>query len=236
MSVRTAIDRFTFRGALSPPAVASRQGIWCQKITAAAGSPTVASVSGGSMDLAMDNTFEVQNLCLYMGDILPYDIDDLIRVEFLAKVSASLDATVTAILGVASARNDDPDLIADAALFKLAGSNTLVVETDDGTNEVNDGSADGFTLSTTYKRLAIDFATGIKSQSAPSLSTGGKSDIRFLASNTNGSLRRVGKNTSHSMAAYSGNLQLIAQIQKTSGTATGTLSLLEALVEYKLPA
>jgi len=171
-----------------------------------------------------------------MGDILPYDIDDLIRVEFLAKISASLDASVTAVMGVASARNDDPDAIVDAALFKLAGSNTLVIETDDGTNEVNDGSADGFTLAATYKRLAIDFATGIKSQSAPSLSAGGKADIQFFAGNSNGSLRRIGKNTAHSMAAYAGDLQLIAQIQKTAGTAVGTLSLLEATVEYKLPA
>ena len=236
MSVRTATDRFSFRGAISPPTLANRQGIWCKKITAATGSPTVAAASGGAMELALDNTNEAQNLCLYMGDILPYDIDDLIRVEFLAKISASLDSSVTAVLGVASARNDDPDSVAEAAWFKLAGSNTLVIETDDGTNEVDDGSADGFTLSSTYKRLAIDFATGIKSQSAPSLSTGGKSDIRFFAGNTSGSLRRVGRNTSHSMAAYAGNLQLIAQIQKTAGTATGTLSLLEALVEYKLPA
>jgi len=236
MGYRTRTKVYDFRGAVSPPVVASRVGEWCSKITKTAGSPTVAAVSGGGLALAMDNANEVQNLCLYMGDILPFDIDDLIRVEFLAKISASLNAAVTAVFGVASARNDNPDSITEAALFKLDGSNTVVVETDDGTNEVNDGSADGMTLEATYKRFAIDFATGIKSQSAPSLSTGGKSDIQFHIGNSNGSLRRVGRNTSHSMAAYAGNLQLIAQIQKTAAAVTGTLTILEAEVEYKVPA
>jgi hypothetical protein len=233
MSVRTAKDRFHFRGAFSPPAVASRQGDWCSKAT---GSATIAAVSGGAMALALAATNEVENGCLYMGDILPYDIDDLIRLEIIAKVSGTLSANTSLAFGLAGARNDAIDSIAQAALFRAIGNNTIVLETDDGTNEVDDGGADGAVISTSYKRFVIDFATGIKTQSAPSLSLGGKANILFYVGNPNGSLRQVGKNTSHSMAAYTGNLQLFAQLQKASSTDTLTLSLLEFNVEYKLPA
>lgn len=232
MGARTRKIVYDFRGALSPPAVASRQGIWCSKAT---GSCTIKSVSGGPIDLALDATSEVQNACLYMGDILPFAIADIVRVSFIAKISASLAAAVRAVLGVASARNDDPDAIAANAWFQCAGANTLTVETDDGTTDLDD-KATGDSLAATYKELVIEFAEGIASKSPPALSTGGKSNIGFYVGNTNGSRRRVAQNTQFDMSAYSSNLQLFAQIQKTSGTAVGTLSILEAAIELKLPA
>lgn len=224
---------YDFRGALSPPAVASREGIWCKKITGAA-PPTCASVSGGPMELALTSASQAQIVTFYMGDILPFDIDDLIRVSFLAKISDELDASVNAVLGLAGAQNDDPDAVAANAWFKLGGSNSLLCESDDGTTD-NDDKATGLTLGASYKRLAIDFSEGIHSQSPPSQSLGGKSNVIFSAGNSNGSLRRVAHNTRFDMSGYSSNLQLFAQIQKASGTAVGTLSILEAEVEYKLP-
>lgn len=236
MSVRTAIDRFRFRGNILIPATASSDaGIWTKAITGAA-PPTVAVASGGAVELALTADEQIQNACLYMGDVLPYDIDDLIRVDFLAKMSGTLGSASSIAFGLASARNDAIDSIATAALFRAIGNNTVVLETDDGTNEVDDGSSGGETITTSYKRFAIDFASGVKTQSPPSASLGGKADIHFYISNSNGSLRRVGQNSAHSMNAYSGNLQLLAQIQKTSSTNTGTLSILEVDVEYKLPA
>lgn len=236
MSVRTAIDRFRFRGAMLIPATASSDaGLFTKAITGAA-PPTVSVPSGGAAALAMTVDTQVQNACLYMGDVLPYDIDDLIRVEFIAKVSQTLDAASMLAFGVTGARNDAIDSIAQAALFRAIANNTIVLETDDGTNEVDDGGSDGGLITTSYKRFVIDFASGVKTQSAPSLSLGGKADVQFYIDNANGSLRRVAKNTSHSMAAYSGNLQLFAQIQKTSADDLGTLSILQVEVEYKLPA
>lgn len=188
------------------------------------------------MALTLAATSEVENGCLYMGDILPYDIDDLIRLEIIAKVSGTLASATSLAFGLASARNDAIDSIDYAALFRAIGNNTIVLESDDGVNNVDDAAADGATISTSYKRFVIDFATGIKTQSAPSLSLGGKSNLLFYVSNSNGSLRQVGKNTSFNMANYAGNLQLFAQLQKTAATDTLTLSLLEFNVEYKLPA
>jgi len=235
MSRRSVIDRYHFRGAQKPPVVASRQGIWCSKDTSSAGSPTIQSGSGGAMELTLDNTNEVQNLCLYMGDVLPYDIDDLVWVEGIIKCSDSLNAAIMLAFGLCSARNDTLDSLAANAMFRVEGNNNVLVETDDGTND-NDDTATGLTLGDAYKRFKIDFATGVKTQSAPSLSLGGTANVQFFFGNANGSLRRVCQNTAFDMSNYTGNLQLFAQLQKTAAAAVATLSILEFSVCHKLAA
>jgi len=235
MSVQTARDYFSFRGAYAPPVVASRQGALCSKITGA-GPPTVKSVSGGSMDLALTATSEVQVATLYMGDILPYDIDDLIRITIRAKLTAALAAAVSGVFGLATAQNDALDSLANFALFKFDGSNAIVCETDDGGSFDLDDKPTGLSLVATYRRFVIDFATGLKAQSPPSLSKGGTADVRFCMSNDRGALTRVAGGTGFDLSAFTSNLQLFAQIQKTTGTAVGTLSLLDAEIEYRLPA
>jgi hypothetical protein len=235
MSVQTRKKIYDFRGQHLVPVAASGVGSeWVKADTSSAGSPTVQGVSGGGLALTLAATSEVENICLYMGDVLPYDIDDLVRVEFIAKCTASLDASIIATFGLGSARADDTDSIATNAMFKLAGSNSVVCETDDGTTDKDD-IATGDTLSTTFKRFAIDFSEGCLTQSAPSLSLPGKADVRFYMGNANGSLRRVGAGTQFNMNAATGNLQLFAQLQKTSGTPVATLTILEASVEYRLP-
>jgi len=200
--------------------------------SAAAGNPTV-SVSGGKLQLALDATEEAQILTAFLGDHLAYDIDDIIRMEMLVSISdSSLDSAITVAMGLASARNDDTDLLAANALFKLAGSNSLVCESDDGTNDNDDKDA-AETLSTTIKRLAIDFATGLVSVSPPSLSRGGKGNVLFFADNDNGSLRAVARNTAFDMSNYSAGLQPFFQIQKSSDTGLATLSIQEVTIEVK---
>lgn len=232
MSAQTRRIVYHFRGAHSPPAVASRQGDFCSLKT---GSCTVASVSLGSLDLALDATNEVQNACLYMGNILPFDIDEIVRVEFIAKLTASLGASVMGAFGLAGARNDALDSVAQHAWFRFEGSNAIVCESDDGTTDQDD-KATGQTLVASYKRFAIDFSVGNLTQSPPSLSKGGTADVRFFMGNERGAMNRVAGHTRFDMSAYTSGLQLFAQIQKTSGTAVGTLSLLEAAVELRLPA
>jgi hypothetical protein len=48
-------------------------------------------------------------------------------------------------------------------------------------------------------------------------------------------MRRVGAATRYDVSAYTGGLQLFAQLQKTADAALGTLYLLEYEVEYRLP-
>lgn len=227
---------YEFRGHNLIPPIGSGAGSPFATVIAAdgGGNPTVKGAAGGGLALTMDAIADVENVCLYQGNILPWDIDELIRVEFVAKCTASLDSATQLAFGVASARNDAIDSIAEAALFRAIGNNTLVVETDDGTNN-NDDVATGLSIDDTFRRYAIDFATGVSTQEPPSVSTGGKSHVQFFAGNANGSLRRVASGTRFDMSNYSGGFQLFAQIQKTSDNNANALTILEIAVEVKLP-
>jgi len=231
MSKELLIDDFRFTRFSKPALTASGvDGPWVKADTSAAGSPTVQT-NGKFMELALTNTNEAQNLCLYMGDVLPYDIDDLVQLDIWAKLSAALAAAVSVALGLASARNDDPDVIAEQALFRIIGNNNLLVESDDGTNN-NDDVATGLTLSTTVRRLSISFKEGINTV-AGGLSTGGKSNVIFSAENGQGNLRRVAETTRFNLEAYAGGFQPYFQIQKTADAATGTLSIERVRVVYR---
>ena len=165
--------------------------------------------------------------------MLSYDIDDLIAVEFIAQCSATLNAVCTIVMGLGSARNDDPDAVAANAYFKLAGSNTLVVESDDGTND-NDDVATGQTLVNAWKRFRIEFGEGNHTRNPPQLSLGSPADVRFYCGDARGRLRRVADGTRFDMSNYTAGLQPIIQLQKTADAAIGTVGVLEYCVEYKI--
>lgn len=236
MSRQTRRYVYDFRGHMLFPPIGSGAGSPFATVISAdgGGQPTVKGATGGGLALAFNAVADVQIVSLYQGDILPWDIDDLIRVEFLAKAVATLDSTTQMAFGLASARNDAIDSIAEAALFRVIGNNNIVVETDDGTNN-NDDVATGQVMGATLQRFAIDFATGVSTNEPPSLSTGRKSNIQFFCGNANGSLRRVASGTRFDMSNYSGGLQLFAQIQKTADSNVDSLTIMEIAVEVTLP-
>lgn len=182
---------------------------WLVDDTSSAGTPTYTKGGvNGEATLAFSATSEIQNVCLHHGDDLNFDIDLLQRVEMRVKMGqAALDATTQVAFGLASARNDAIDSIAQAALFRVIGADSttaVVVETDDGTNDNND-VATGKTLINAYKRFVIDF-------------TGGKSDVKFYIDG-----ERVAASTTFDMSNYSAGLQPIVQIQKTADTNTDSV-------------
>jgi len=234
MSRQTRTDRFNFRGAYAPPATASRQGRWAKADTSAAGAPTVQSGSSGAMELTLAADNEAENNCIYFGDVLPYDVDDIIRFRMLMALSASLPAAVSAAWGMTGARNDAIDSIAQAAIFRAIGNNTIVAESDDGTTDVDD-VATGETLSTTPKWFEVDMSEGMLTQSPPSLSLGSKADLRYFITNANGQKRRVAMGQRFRLDAYASGLQFFAQLQKTAAASVATLYFYEAEIEYRLP-
>lgn len=232
---QTAKDVWNLRGHLGFPATASGAGTpWTIADTSAAGSPTFGGVNLGGYTMEFSSTSEVQNLCLYFGDVLAYDIDDLIRFECIVKTEAALDSATSAAFGMTSARNDAIDSITEAAIFRIIGDNNVVVETDDGTNN-NDDIATGLTLGATYKRFAIDFASRVSTQEPPTVSTGRPSNIEFYGANDHGSLRRVASGTRFDMSNYTAGLQPFFQIQKTADTNTDSIEILQVCVEYNIP-
>lgn len=223
-----------FRGqALVPLAAAGVGSPFVKADTSAAGTPTVQGVTGGGIRLKHSSTAEVQNLCLYMGDVLPFDIDEIIKVEMVVKCTAALDASSSLAFGLAGARNDAIDNIAQAALFRCIGNNNVVCETDDGTNDNND-IATGQTLVATYKRFVIDFTERRTTQEPPSLSLGRKSNVTFYMGNAYGSLARVAEGTRFDMSNYSGGLQLFAQLQKTANANEDEMTILDMAVEVNV--
>jgi hypothetical protein len=229
----TRAERFLFRGAMAPPAVASRLDIWCSKTVLTAGTPTVKSVNGGTMDLALDATNEVQNACLYFGDILSFKIQDLQRVWITAKLG-TMAAGLTASFGVIAARNDAPTSAAAYAFFQVTGnSQALIAHAYDGVI-ADPAAAVGLNLGNTLQRFCIDF-TGVQSKQLPAPSLGNRSAVTFFAEDSNGALQQVCKSTLFDMSNYAGTsgLQLFAQMQKTATAALATLSIESFEVEFK---
>jgi hypothetical protein len=189
---------------------------WTLLDTSSAGAPTIAVVNAGggvTMTLAADDEVEVMNL--YQGDLLPFDIDELRRIEFYARISAfaALDILV---MGLASARNSTADSVAANAWFRMDGSTstTLVkVETDDGVTD-NDDVATGITLAAVTKKFVIDFSKGV-------------SDVRFFIDDT-----RVASGTTFSMAGYTAGLQPYFQLQKASGASVPAVTIEGVKVTY----
>lgn len=183
------------------------------KDTSSGGTPTYALVDGsasGEINLAFDSTNEAQIVTLYQGDILQFDIDDIIEATFRVKLGQStVDAATTFCIGLAGDQNDTADTVAQNCWLRLAGSTAWVAETDDGTTD-NDDVATGKTASTSYQWLTISFAEG------------GKSDVRFFIDGS-----PVATGTTFDMSGYSGSLQLFVQHQKSADTNTDSV-----LIDY----
>lgn len=178
---------------------------WLVDDTSSSGAPTYTRGGiGGEAVLTLEATNEVQNVCLHHGDDLNFDADKILRAEFRVKTVASLDSATTIVFGMGSARNDDPDAVAANAFFKLAGSNAVVCESDDGTTDVDD-TATGKTLVATYQKFVIDFSS--------------KTDIKFYIDGD-----RVAAATTFTLSAYTDGLQPIVQIQKTADTNANSVS------------
>lgn len=176
--------------------------VWDIADTSVAGTPTY-TVGGinGEATLAFDTQAEAQNVCLFQSDLLNYDIDLLLSIEFRIKMGqAALDATSSLAFGLCTARNDAIDSLAAHASFRVIGSGSttaVVVETDDASTD-NDDVATGKTLINAYKKFVISFA-------------GGKSDVKFYIDGA-----QVATSTTFSMANHSTGLQPYVQLQKTS--------------------
>jgi hypothetical protein len=192
---------------------------WAIADTSAAGAPTYANVSPsatGEIALTLAATSEVENVCLSFGDVLCFDVDNLISFETRLKVTGCTTGTTIA-WGLASARNDTPGSIANRALFRMTGATSttaVTVETDDNTTD-SGLIATGSTLATVYKKFYIDFA-------------GGKSNVKFYIDG-----QRVASSTTFSLAGFSASFQPFFQIQKAANTNIDAITIDYVAVEMK---
>lgn len=188
---------------------------WRVKITGAAPpTATLGNVSGGigELTLALEATNQVQNVCLYHGNLLQFDIDNLLSVEWRIKMGQAAFTTGSVFsFGVGSDRSDTYTSMTAFAAFSLTGatSTTLVyAETDDNVTDVAPAST-GKTLVAAYKHFMIDFSNGT-------------SDVRFFVGG-----EPVLQGTTFNMSGYTAGLQPYAQISKASNTNADT-----AIIDY----
>ena len=190
--------------------------------TSSAGTPTYAVVTPsacGELNLAFDNTNEIQNVCISMGDKLCFDIDNV--RTFRARVKqgqTTINAASSFMIGLASARNDAIDSLAAHLSFRLIGTNEVMIETDDGTTDLDD-KATGKNISTAYVDLMIDLSN--------------KKDVKFYVDGS-----PVCQSTTFDVTAYTGSLQVYMQAQKTASTNTDSFVIDYVSVEgvRKLPS
>lgn len=197
----------------------SEGALWKITDTSSAGTPTYAVVTPsatGEVALTLDNTSEIQNVCLDFGDKLCFDIDNLQWAEFRLKVSGCTSGT-TITWGLQSARNDNTDSTTNNAQFKMVGATSttnVYVESDDNVNDLDD-KATGSTLATVYKRFLIDF-------------TGGKSSVKFYVDGVRGA-----GSTTFDMSNATGSLQPFVQLQKAANTNVDAVTIDYIAVQCK---
>lgn len=195
---------------------------WTVADTSSGGTPTYLATSGVGMKLTLVSTSEAEIVDMHHNDVLQFDVDQLKVVDFWVKV-AGIDSVTTLVFGMAGARDDIPDTVAQNCWFRVEGgtsTSNVVCETDDGTTDYDD-KATGQTLSSTFKIFRIDF-------------TNGKSDIRFYIGDSLGTLTRVAATTTFTLAAYTGQLQPYVQIQKASGIGVPSISIRRIRIEHQV--
>lgn len=197
---------------------------WTIADTSTSGTPTYATIddNSGLAKLLLDNTNEVQNVCLYHGDRLSFALANILRVEMIALVGG-LASSASIAFGLGSARNDTLDSVATNAWFRLEGAGGgILCETDDGTRDVDD-VATGLTLGTTRRRFEIDFQRGL-------------SNVQFNVSDAY-SLKPAARSQTFDMsAASSAKVQPLIQIQKTAATDVPYISIDRFRIEWKRSA
>lgn len=176
----------------------------------------------GRIQLTLANNAAATNASIYQNDVLTYDIDQIDFIEWTAEVAA-IGATTVATFGIGSNRASDEDTVVESAWFKIEGAtntSTLVVESDDGTNDNNDVSTSGESLSNSQKRMKIDF-------------TYGTDDVRFYVENSDGDLVRVASGTTFDMSNYTGNLQPIVNLTKGATAGQPQVTIDHFRIQYK---
>jgi len=215
--VRTFIDNFDRAQEFS---TTPGMNGWTIKDVSSAGAPTYlcATEDGGKAVLTLAANSEAEQVTLYQNDVLIYDLAQLQKIWWIAKV-AGIDSVTQLALGVANAQNATLDTVGVNAWFRMEGSvstTAIVIETDDGTTD-DDDNATGKTLAAVYKKFELDF-------------TGGLRDIRFYIDG-----EPVGTTGPYTLGGVTAgqNVQPFVQLQKASGTGTPSVELAQFGVTYR---
>lgn len=196
---------------------------WVVADTSSSGTPTyvigtdggAASQAPGIAKLDFDSQSEAQVIIMSHGGIELFDVTDGLIYETRLKMNqAAVTSGTDFSFGVCAGQNATWDSTTVMAAFRVVGATSttaVVVETDDGTTDLDDKTTGGLTLINAYKYFKIDMTN--------------LSDVKFYMTDANSKLVRVSQAVTHDLSAYSSCVQPVFQLQKASGAATDGVSI-----------
>lgn len=201
-------------------------------VTTQTGTPGAVSVdvAENAWKLPIAATNEAEANRLSFGG-LRFPIANIKGIGIKAKCSALDSTTLQAAFGFCSTPNDDTDAIAEGCFFKIGTDDSIVVESDDGTTNVDDVST-GQTNAAGWRYYWLNLADAVK-LGDPRFggNVGGRAIIQ-PSMTIGGLLRPVARGTQFDLSGYSGRIQPFAQIIKGASTDTGSLHIAEIRVDY----
>lgn len=222
------MDRFMFRGAGVPvEAGNASESPWRTSITN--GGTATADAAGLKLEVPVGPA--ARNITLFFGDVLSYNINDLIAIEFwlqFNQLGADLANTEIAI-GMASNQNDTIDSIANQVLFRAIGSTDIVLESDDGTNDNNDIVTSGVLESGEIACFSIAFDERVMTKS-PGQSTGKLANFRYGIDGK----KSLATQQPFDLSGITGGLQPYIQVGCTAATTGANVIVKEICVQHRL--
>ncbi|MFQ5489438.1 MAG: hypothetical protein ACE5GE_01845 [Phycisphaerae bacterium] len=185
--------------------VNTTDGPWKKIEVGAATGSAVTDAHAGEYALTLTAASGAEDAVLYQGDRKTFDIDSELIFECRAKVVTPGTGT-TVVFGLAGDHNLDKDTVAQNVWFRLQGGMDLLVESDDGTTDIDDIDTTVNLVSGAYGIFRIDLTD--------------PADVRFYM---NG--QRLASTTTFDMSAFTGRLQPYFSLDKASGTGAATLTL-----------
>jgi hypothetical protein len=169
----------------------------------------LADTTNGQFQLALDAADEDQDAVLYMNDQKPFDVGNGLIFEARINVAVSMGTGVCAVFGMAGDHNLDKDTVTEAAWFRLQAADSILVETDDTTNDNDDQDTGIDVVNGTFNIYRIDFTT--------------LSDVKFFIDG----VRVLGSTTfdMSNLSASEQQMQPYFSIDKASGDALGTMNI-----------
>lgn len=169
----------------------------------------VADSSNGQFLLHLTADNEAQDAVLYHGDNKTFDLGNGLIFEARVDIAVTPGTGVCAVFGMAGDHNLDKDSVTEHAWFRLQAAASILVETDDTTND-NDDKDTGFDITNgTYRVYRIDFTN--------------LADVKFFVDGN-----RVLKSTQFDMSNLSAaeqQMQPYFSLDKASGTGLGDINI-----------
>jgi hypothetical protein len=214
-----------FLGGAIPPGTLAAGMEWQLRDTSAAGAPAISYVTAtnnlglGELSFAMSSTSEATVLGIDFGDVRPFYVDRIQRVEFGLRLSQTNNATTRLAFGVGTAFNADPQAQAAHAQFRFTGNNVLRLAARDSASNVEQATTTSVPANQLWQ-FVIDFAKG-------------KNALDFYAGPYATALQIVSLPTKLSMASSTDALQPFIIMTKASGTQQDAFVLDYCRVELK---